>query len=979
MPSDNQINTAREYPRSFKIGRSSELLYNEELHKIYESIKHLLDNPYGKQTPMAKIDGAMWHDRQHNELKWFDKVENVWRNYYDQKFKITDYITSDLPPGDPVKGELWIHDGVLCYFDGIQWTPIKALMEDGSQFSLDVFKNFLLISPLWKIGHTIVEAKELEAFNKKMAEYLQGVLDTRTGSFISGDGSKYQVDNFDDCNYPPKIPVFKPEDKCQLLVPNIDFGRIFIDHKLDHTKYEELSKVCIQYHCNDLAGKTPSLIHLNPGRLSHMSKTLFKVDRQNPFIPMTAENAEYYGFTILSQVGDLLLPDEANTPKDYTITDGGIILSYDACQNYEYVLVIKYEFSSIKTSGRMQKINTHDKSASYYIEDFNGPINVFIEGLDLEQNFFDTDSLSQTITINDDNVKNLEIGFMHTPNVEYGYVRQVDLMERGVLRLLRDYHTPLLFINGEAIYPPNHPGLVIEENRMFVPEAKIDMMWSVVDLYDSINKYNAFYGAGSVETDGVIHYDEQIILDTDDVILFVDGLLIKKEEIDIDRTAHTITVPNIQAGQEYILLRDKYHWLYQQKQMLPALEIGYFDDTLVYFNGNLMCNDTALDTFMSETTLVGKYNEIKCFKTIHHSKDNSPITITKSYKIWNIDTRTWDPLQQNDIKHLLLFCYGYTNMPRSIKINIPYSNTDDVQVYAFNQSNKVEHPLIVRSVDVHDTVHIETVSPYPYGKNGLRVYCDGIRIYPDSPKYKGIKEYIDGNSFDLPEPFTGKVTYIIEQPNAGEQTACDYEILDNTNAFPNTVNVFKTSMNLFPGRISVYVNGIRLPAEAFTIMDNTTLSISNDFILANNSYSFPDQKILANNNIVTIRHKIPDCILIEKRQDNRIEKTITVDSWPYYNIDTLANGIDDSLLATKDEILIFINGLFFGLTSLDGYIKQVDMYRLQLTDTDALSVINQDELYEYFIGNKLAYQKYLLTTEEDSYEHQHSSITLEWH
>ena len=34
------------------------------------------------------------------------------------------------------------------YFNGSEWKPVKALEQDGSQFNLSIFENFLLISPL---------------------------------------------------------------------------------------------------------------------------------------------------------------------------------------------------------------------------------------------------------------------------------------------------------------------------------------------------------------------------------------------------------------------------------------------------------------------------------------------------------------------------------------------------------------------------------------------------------------------------------------------------------------------------------------------------------------------------------------------------------------------------------------------------------------------------------------------------------------
>lgn len=33
------------YNRSFESGRASEQLFNEELHKMYESVRHITDDP----------------------------------------------------------------------------------------------------------------------------------------------------------------------------------------------------------------------------------------------------------------------------------------------------------------------------------------------------------------------------------------------------------------------------------------------------------------------------------------------------------------------------------------------------------------------------------------------------------------------------------------------------------------------------------------------------------------------------------------------------------------------------------------------------------------------------------------------------------------------------------------------------------------------------------------------------------------------
>ena len=151
---------ATPYSRAFTNGRSSEMLFNDELHQIYESVKHLEEDPGANAQPEAKMDQAIWHDKRKNKLMWWDKTEQRWREYYENEHRITGEIMSVLPPQNPVYGQLWMHNGVLCYFDGTQWNPVKALIQDGSQFSLDVFKNFMLLSPLWQSGNTCVDIND---------------------------------------------------------------------------------------------------------------------------------------------------------------------------------------------------------------------------------------------------------------------------------------------------------------------------------------------------------------------------------------------------------------------------------------------------------------------------------------------------------------------------------------------------------------------------------------------------------------------------------------------------------------------------------------------------------------------------------------------------------------------------------------------------------------------------------------------------
>ena len=56
------------YNRSFKSGRASEQLFNEELHKMYEAVRHVTDDPGPNAQPEAKLHGSLWGDERTNRL-----------------------------------------------------------------------------------------------------------------------------------------------------------------------------------------------------------------------------------------------------------------------------------------------------------------------------------------------------------------------------------------------------------------------------------------------------------------------------------------------------------------------------------------------------------------------------------------------------------------------------------------------------------------------------------------------------------------------------------------------------------------------------------------------------------------------------------------------------------------------------------------------------------------------------------------------
>ena len=1123
------------YNRSFKSGRASEQLFNEELHKMYEAIRHITDDPGPNAQPEAKLHGSLWGDERTNRLLHWDKTKNQWKPFFEREHKITSEILSVLPPSDPVRGQLWMHNGVLCYYDGTTWNPIKALIQDGSQFSLDVFKNFILLSPLWQSGNTcvntndmllgfivhaktvridpqgevsinesnldkkflnvlvlnqnqseetykkyinsegiitveykdneavlhnetdssaivkisyitpkenddmtssgtltginweLISSEAIEEFKHQERMYLQGVLDTQTDSTITGDGTKWRLGHNCITN-DPEIPVVNPEAMSQLLVPQIDYARVFLDRDLDNN-WIEVSKVCIQYPRKDIINHIPSLVHINPGRLTKITKRIVKIDRTNPKILIPSGDTEYYGFKHDSPYGELLIPDASDEKLcDYTIIDGGILLSYNACQNFDYVLAIHYDFSWYKSTGSMSHVSGLDSSNTYTIDGFKGAVNMFVEGYDVEDPYFKTDSASETVTFKQ-NVHNLKIAAIHSPKTEYGYIRKIDIKNNAIIKPLTDFkqNESLVFINGELVHPTNDGMTWNQDGTISIPNGKQDMMWSTVSLRGTeeigagkTEDYLPPIESGVIDATGTIPYTAKYISNSKIPVVFIDGLLVTKEDIQVDELTHTITIANsiLKPGQDYVVIEDKFGWFYDSAKITPALSVGNITDTLVYMNGKLLCNDTAIDMITDNyDKFDGAFNEIKCFKTITLDADGVTEIENRNYRIYDSINHVWNPCSDEEISAVKNFAYSYENARRSVHMNIKYSVDDNVQIYAFNTANSIEHALEIHTITADNDHPILTVgsgmywdktlnkevpisndpnwatmhpnepnwnklaTEYIYGKNTLRVWLNGIRQYPYvDGKCNGIKESLDGLSFKLTEPFVGQITYIVELPENNMSSPCTMEVLDHANIKKGYINSYRTEQSLFPGRVTLYINGIRQPEDAYSIFDNYTLLINDTTALIGCNSNYPTEDIEVDpNKKVTVEWNESDKILVEVRQDNRQERNLAIKS-EEFNGELFVDkyDLDPSVLEAADEILIFVNGIFTSAKLHDGYKLNIARNSIMITDPDINNVIRSDSEYEYLIGHPDEHAKYLEQNNNIEYKPKKTDMIIEW-
>lgn len=943
-----------------RLGRQSELLYNEELFKIFQSIKHLLETPDDPDKgPDANLHGALWLNLAKNELNYYDKPRKRWMNVFQNKFDIFEHMMDPFPPDPPKIGQLWLNNDILMFFDGANWRPIKAIMEDGSNINLSTFEDFLLMSPLVPTGNTVVN-----------------------------DG--------------------KTIEKSQFLVPSTEAGRFYINKNYVH-EYEVLNRVSFQHPNSELENNIPSWVHVNPGKLTNIKKRLFIVDGSK-FIPVPAFNTEYYGFTALDPThrGYFLRPINEDGEGEYEIVPDGIYLT-DSGNQFQYVLAITYEFSWIKSSGRLNRVNSRTLKTSYYVGSVGKPTNVFIEGYDLENRYYTHDEKSGIITITDpDMMPELEVSIMHTFRREYGIIKDVKKVgkttEGTVYLKCKEYKRPILFVNGQALLE-GYDYVYDEENRKNhiitnIKGAKKEMVYTLMETYSTITQedgtkkdHKMFVRDGFVdetaEIDGeetsvifinnIIYDDntgelfENLIDSGEQVILFVDGLLVNKADIEVgidDVTGHKyITVLGLTKGMEFIVLYDRFGDLFEGSKN-KAIVTDKVDESLVFLNGRLLCNDSAVGMYPYNPNIEGDLERVEAQAGLN-AYDNQVAgfvnieTGETTMKYWDCGSEQWHDstnLRINGNEEIANIISGYKNLLSAVMVN--YDSDDQVDIYAYNFANTIDEPLYVDSIFVpweaddadckSGTADFTTKKNFPVGKNALSVFVNGVRQYY-------VQEKEDGSGFILPEPVTGKVTYIIEYPEHGEDMSCERIYLGPENVVNGTTNVYTLdkhdTRSLFPGRITVYIAGIRQPRDSFVVLDNRTILFKDrDTKLIGSSDNYPEEYIVKDNgDYGTVHHNVYDDILIEIRQEFRTdERTIDLDNIGAintYDIITYEHNIPETILEAQDEILIFVDGLFTGYREGIEYEKNRANTSIKITEPSFFEFINTDPLYDYLIAN----------------------------
>lgn len=1028
------------YDKNFKLGRQSEQFLNEELHKLHEALKNInykkSDN-FGLD-PTSKVDGGLWFDNSKEELKYYDAKTLDWRTMFSKKFQITDQILNVIPPSSPIQGQLWINNGILMYFDGSNWQPIKAVTEDSSQWNNASFEDYVLVSPLNSTNNVIVDVENFDGEYDKIIKNIRKKEDTHRNTNFAFENEKWSEDwKSPEIPEPSDITVPDENLKSQFLVPNIDIDRIFIDNILDFN-YEKINQVSFQYPTKSIYDKIVSAIHLNPSKLTKIKKRLIKVDKLNPTIAVSPYNTEFYGFRSGEFSGELLIKSYSQDFGDYVTTDNNIILNYNAAQDYDYVMSITFEFAWIKSTGNMDSWNSTNSKKSFYLSNLREPINVHADGLKLEETAYEINYDNKTVTINDSNIKDIDFQMWTPYRKQFGYIREVNLDGEGIIHLHKKVSLPLVFVGGTLIHPL-YGGLKFEGDIIKVPNNSKygnlkNMAWCVVDLYNKNtdymysekgltqkqeiwyeNKEDYLDGEDyiihgrledNVNQDGfrdyilnsgklygenlnIIHYDNKKIEKDDGIILFVDGLLINPDDIERNDSQGILTVkPELGEGQEYVLLRDRDGRLFKSTMISEALGVGILSGSLVYLNGRLLGNENCVATTdtPSEVEADGvAHNEFKFFILDTDDENNG---IWKKFDAYGMK---WDLLSDEETNNVKYITSSYSEQLTSLKININYDkNKDHVKIYTFKFANAVSGLLkfgecILKDYDKADGLPYYALGsdPYPYQQNVVNIYLNGVKLTLN----KDFKETEEHNYIKLLFKIedSDRLTYIIEPIEYGQDRGYNTVILSKDDILQSNVYHIQNenSPELFPGRLELYLNGIRLPKEDWLILNNKKIMLKfNDYMALGDKNNFPTQKYIEGENTFEITHLVPDNLVIEIRYDyDRLEQTIEVDKDNVMELSVEELGIDPRILDTQDEILFYLNGQFLNLSRRTAMDYKIDKYRksIILYNSELIDILRKDPIKNLFDRNALIYNAWKQRTGNKEYVSEiKNKLTLVW-
>lgn len=873
-----------------RLGRQSEQLYNEELHRLYKLIEHLGANPdntaIGPEANVSPIShGALWLNTKDESLNYYDKEERAWKTIFNDTLSLIRHIADPLPPGsaplneeEPVRppkiGTLHIHNGVLMWYTGKAlnggWEPVRALAQDALDMNLSAFLDFVQIS------------HDLE----------------NIGTLNDGGTAK---------------KVF--------VVPDMRLDRHYQNRELLND-YEPSNVVSFYYPENQAMGNTFSTVHVNPSRLKNVNKYLVKTDGEE--VIHRLENCEYFGLDTQNGVTQYLR-ENTDYKKISQSAHAGIRFLGTASQDYDYLLIVEYEFGWFRKSGRLVR-DTYSLDVSAFVHttarfsrDYLLTPSVFVQGLNLEQDYYTFEHSNGTVLIVDGADQINDIDAFNTARKEYGIIRHQEGHEEIRIYPYLDYRSPMIIVNGivYGVVKPEH-FKTDEKGATYIGIQKDDdilnMTYAIIETAPDEGdreKLNV-----PLLNDGIIGADQRIVFsDTSDpaiqqkirdkhFLLFVNGVLINNDDVLIDEIDYSLRCldHSFAAGMDAIVFLEEGALQRIRSEFVPAYVIdtnARYDRSLVFADNKLINDNTPVVQALGETPR----EFFQCADKKGKIENRVFVDEHGQYMLYKSQLHEYNqPMEETEQQALQQMLGKYVESNKRIILLDTDLAGQTINYWGYNTASTIERNLLVgtRKISGHETVH--SVPPYIIGKESLSVYLNGLRVYPDhieeipdyhtnrSSQFSFVGDLGDTNQFEM--------TYLVEPLEHLECETCKREVYDQQHIPAASRNVIDTRLkdgtplNLFPGFVTVYVGGIRQSCKTYAIIDNYHIMF-NDFL------TLPNESL-------------QDEVLIEVRNDFWLKETVLkVEEEGKFEFG-IEDGIPPEMFDSQDFIKIYVDGVFVG-------------------------------------------------------------------
>lgn len=936
--------------RKFTIGRQNDLTLNQELHQLLMSLRYFnngsIEPTQDKQTPIPA--GAIWNDRSRgkNIIK-INESDGEWSPAFEGYYLPANLL---INPQNPTNGQIRINatkENLMEFYDQntSSWIAVRAANINSTDILVDMHNNFMHMTPL----------KDMDLI----------------------------------------------DDKKTFLIPYEKAGKLFDDGVFIHPssdKYELGSDVSVIYNSTS-TDTQESWVHINPGKLYKIEKKLMKVITEGPhaykIYGAFDDNTEFYMLDSETGLGTLMIPSRSTgITEDYIGFDEGIELLSERAKNAEYIFSMSYVF--YYDSARIGKLVKRDFEIGSTAEIKIGLLTerpmIFLDGLYLEQSKYNYNFKTGNVEINDTILNPMDMmaivfeDFEGDRIINYTTGSTNDI-KVGTFSKACKFKKPLAFVSGVMgtnIVSPEE--IVFEGSTLIVKNFGPEVVSPVKVMVVEAN--NMYLDHGTINSTHTIEHEDITDDPSDEYILFMDGILVSSRDLDISEGE--IRVANATQGQQYVLFKiqdDASTSLsFDSKVMNYTVAItnddGTFynecDNVCVYSDGKLVPTEDAI--LKASLPIKGASGQIVKIK----SKDTDSVY---NYYIWNEDEAKWIMVTDSKYAYKLDALAKATYSSGSVMIDSNGIENTTGTYYAYTYANRIEEPLLTgqrKIVENKSEYAVNVEHSFNLQQGAFSAYLDGI-LCPD------IKESTTVGRFIVPQltssegtnPYEPTLTYYVERPESKELISCYREVLTTANRNEAYDNGYNTTISLLPGVVSVYINGVRLEKEQYSIIGPHTIILHRNIVGSQKNVDINDENtwnkymVYDNKGKYEIECHRCDEITIEVREDYTLmSQTIPV-RYPGQRAFFMEDdGIPRSLIYTQDTVKIFIDGVLY-----DGeYSINKDDSSIVLLDPALEQIMKVDPIAQYFDLYPDEHEAYILEHNGKPYvaKPQINRITFEW-